>query len=121
YTGVPYFKFTCEGLLGYLHDMPVGAYKGTRKISEWFNIMMDTYNNLVRSNPEKQIEIGEFTLSNRNEEVYFEIYRGDSAYDVLVNSLVPQVGGKYKSEELGRRYSLTGRTLLDEQRSLLYQ
>ena len=101
YTGVPYFKFTCEGLLGYLHDMPVGAYKGTRKISEWFNIIMDAYNDLVRSNPEKHIEIGEFTLSNRDEEVYFEIYRGDSAYDVLVNSLVPQVGGEIQIRRVG--------------------
>lgn len=106
YTGVPYFKFTCEGLLGYMHDMPVGAYKSTRKISEWFNIIMDAYNSLTRSNPEKQIEIGDFTLSNKDEEVYFEIYRGDSVYDILVNTLVPQVGGEIQIRRVGEKIFL---------------
>jgi len=106
YTGVPYFKFTCEGLLGYMHDMPIGAYKGTRKISEWFNIIMDAYNTLVRSNPEKQMEIGEFTLSNRNEQLYFEIYRGDSVYDTLVNALVPEVGGELQVRRVGEKLYL---------------
>lgn len=106
YTGVPYFKPTCEGLLGYLHDMPVGNYKGTRKISEWFNIIMDAYNYLVRSNPEKQMEIGEFTLSNKDEEVYFEIYRGDSVYDTLVNGLVPEVGGELQVRRVGQKIYL---------------
>lgn len=106
YTGVPYFKPTCEGLLGYLHDMPVGNYKGTRKISEWFDIIMNAYNTLVRSNPEKQMEIGEFTLSNRDEEVYFEIYRGDSVYDTLVNGLVPEVGGEIQVRRVGEKLYL---------------
>ena len=106
HTGVPYFKFTCEGLLGYMHDMPIGAYKNTKSISEWFNIIMDAYNTLVRSNPEKQMEIGDFTLSNRNEQLYFEIYRGDSVYDTLVNTLVPQVGGEIQVRRVGEKLYL---------------
>src|SRR5699024_5609442 len=62
--------------------------------------------NLVRSNPEKQIEIGEFTLSNRNEQLYFEIYRGDSVYDTLVNALVPQVGGELQVRRVGEKLYL---------------
>lgn len=106
HTGVPYFKFTCEGLLGYMHDMPIGAYKNTKSISEWFNIIMNAYNTLVRSNPEKQMEIGDFTLSNRNEQLYFEIYRGDSVYDTLVNTLVPQVGGEIQVRRVGEKLYL---------------
>lgn len=106
YTGVPYFKFTCEGLLGYLHDMPIGAITSTRTISEWLNTIMDVYNDLVRRHPENQIEIGDFTLSNKDEKLYFEIYRGDSAYDTLVNSLVPEVGGELQIRRVGEKMYL---------------
>lgn len=100
-NGVPSFKFTCEGLLGYLHDMTIGYSRVPKTLGESFKYLLERHNIMVRSNPEKQIALGDITFFRKDEEHVIEYFEEDDAYEIIVNKLVGEFGGELQLRRVG--------------------
>lgn len=105
-NGVPSFKFTCEGLLGYLHDMTIGYSRVPKTLGESFKYLLERHNIMVRSNPEKQIALGDITFFRKDEEHVIEYFEEDDAYEIIVNKLVGEFGGELQLRRVGENLYL---------------
>ena len=88
-------------MLGYLHDMTIGYSRVPKTLEESFRYLLERHNIMVRSNPEKQITLGDVTFFRKDEKHVIEYFEEDDAYEIIVNKLVGEFGGELQLRRVG--------------------
>lgn len=91
--GAFYYRYKCESELAYLQDSVQKWFKAQNMtVRQIFEYIINIHNNQVE--PYKQMIVGEVTVTNNTDNVYYYIDDSTSTFDTIKDKLLDRLGGE---------------------------